>query len=524
MSINMARYIKNNKGVDKISIPFFLGIMSATVFSSNAAAEDMTYLEELGKRLYFENISLNNNMSCATCHEGSAGGTNGDSHINNTEVAVRASDGVSIGALKPPNNQYLQFLDYEQAWSKKGVNDFNDSCEPAAPGAPRAPCGGAFWNGRAKGGMIEDEGINVFAGLSSEYEDMYRKYIGPLADQAHASPFINPVEQQEPTKKSTCVQVRDDTEWGEQLYKFAWGKDLKCGKKNVDKVFAQFAVAIAAWQMSSDNNRFDSKRDIALKNDADGKFPLDGFTDQENLGHDLFYGIRGPGTPGDHRTPQQGFFGGARCAFCHQSGNDQGEGKLERYTNDRYFNIGVPRNHEIPGDPNPDDGLMFTTNNPFNKGQHKVPTLRNVDKRPHDGFVKAYTHNGWFKSLEQLVHFYNTANVDAVASKERCQMDKPTVEEAIDNDCWPEPEHMQTFIFAQFGVGNLGLTKDEEQAVVAYLKTLSDQSHPTKPSRYKLHIMDPKRMQHSTLGGGSHFPQEPEPKDPFADKFSFGRF
>ena len=36
----------------------------------------------------------------------------------------------------------------------------------------------------------------------------------------------------------------------------------------------------------------------------------------------------------------------------------------------------------------------------------KVPTLRNVDKRPSAGFVKAYGHNGYFKSLEEVVRFY----------------------------------------------------------------------------------------------------------------------
>ena len=44
-------------------------------------------------------------------------------------------------------------------------------------------------------------------------------------------------------------------------------------------------------------------------------------------------------------------------------------------------------------------------------GKHKVPTLRNVDKRPYPEFVKAYGHNGYFKSLEEIVHFYNTRDV-----------------------------------------------------------------------------------------------------------------
>ena len=44
-------------------------------------------------------------------------------------------------------------------------------------------------------------------------------------------------------------------------------------------------------------------------------------------------------------------------------------------------------------------------------GAFQVPTLRNVDKRPYPGFVKAYGHNGYFTSLKEIVHFYNTRDV-----------------------------------------------------------------------------------------------------------------
>jgi cytochrome c peroxidase len=40
-------------------------------------------------------------------------------------------------------------------------------------------------------------------------------------------------------------------------------------------------------------------------------------------------------------------------------------------------------------------------------GKVKVPTLRNVDLRPSEDFVKAYGHNGYFKSLEDIVFFYH---------------------------------------------------------------------------------------------------------------------
>ncbi|MGF1869538.1 cytochrome-c peroxidase [Photobacterium indicum] len=438
--------------------------------TANAADEDMTYLEEMGKRLFFEKISLNRNMSCSTCHTSGTGGTNGDSNINLEDVAVTGSDGVLVGNLKPPTNKYAQFLN--EVGDPEGLELFNVACPVFGGGT--APCGGAFWNGRAKGDLIETvDNIDVFAGLNSKYETMYKKYLGPVADQAHASPFINPLEQAKEDKFKVCTQVRGTT-WGRQLYQYAWGEHLYCSYSQVDEIFARFAVALAAWQMSSDNNRFDSKRDLALKNDYDGLFPFDDFTDQENEGHDLFYS-----------------FQGARCFACHQSGNDNGVGKFERYTNDRYFNIGVPRNHKIPNDPAPDVGLAATTLNFVDhKGEHKVPTLRNVDKRPYPSFVKAYTHNGWFKSLEQIVHFYNTATV-----KDTCYDEYITAEEAIAQDCWPAPEISENFAF--FGVGNLGLSSEQEAAVVSYLKTLTDTTEVEPPSVYLPYTFDKSRLDHS---------------------------
>jgi cytochrome c peroxidase len=88
-------------------------------------------------------------------------------------------------------------------------------------------------------------------------------------------------------------------------------------------------------------------------------------------------------------------------------------------------------------------------------GKFKVPTLRNVDKRPSAGFVKAYGHNGYFKSLEEIVHFYNTRDVPGAG--------------------WPVAEYAANM---NSEVGNLGLTEAEEEAIVAFLKTLTDAKLP----------------------------------------------
>ena len=85
-----------------------------------------------------------------------------------------------------------------------------------------------------------------------------------------------------------------------------------------------------------------------------------------------------------------------------------------------------------------------------NDGKHKVPTLRNVAKGFGKSFPKAYMHNGVFKSLKEVVHFYNTRDVEM----------------------WPAPEVSQNVNTDE--LGDLGLTDAEEDAIVAFMETLSD--------------------------------------------------
>jgi cytochrome c peroxidase len=92
-------------------------------------------------------------------------------------------------------------------------------------------------------------------------------------------------------------------------------------------------------------------------------------------------------------------------------------------------------------------------------GKQKVPTLRNVDRRPYASFVKAYTHNGYFKTLEDVVRFYNTRDVLP----------------------WPSPEVPQNVNTDE--LGNLGLTRQEEMYVVAFMKTLTDGYQPPNRTR-----------------------------------------
>jgi cytochrome c peroxidase len=63
-----------------------------------------------------------------------------------------------------------------------------------------------------------------------------------------------------------------------------------------------------------------------------------------------------------------------------------------------------------------------------------------------------YGHNGYFKTLKAIVHFYNTRDVAGAG--------------------WALPEVPGTVNMTELGA--LDLTGEEEDAIVAFLKTLSD--------------------------------------------------
>jgi cytochrome c peroxidase len=456
---------------------------------------ELTDIELLGKYVFFDKISVPERMACATCHDPKTGWTGGVSGVNLHQVAITGADPHTAGALKPPTNAYASLISPAQP------------CPFGIPGF----CGGNFWDGRSEGNetplhtpATEHIGDEVFGG-DGNLQAAYGRYLGPVADQA-LNPFPNPVEQNI-EREGVCRHVEGASYAA--LFESVWGEPIDCDAQ-VDLSFKRIAVALSAYQASPDVNSFSSKRDIALQRERNGidndstpgEFPLVGLTDQENYGHDLFYAT--------FLTPilVDSVRKVSNCSFCHSDvpplpgppapGNDFDTGaELDQaYADDGYHNIGTPPNPEIPDTGvDPDLGLggrsiplppLPPLLSDFN-GFHKTPTLRNVDKRPGKGFVKAYTHNGWFKSLESLVHFYNTAHVAgqtaATFGVTRCPADVTTEKDALKHNCWPAPAYPTPAI--PFLLGDLGLTREDEAALVAYMKTLTDLHTAKQPPPYK---------------------------------------
>jgi cytochrome c peroxidase len=388
-------------------IPAFAFALSTIVVSILALApvaamgQSLSPLEQLGKRLFFDtNLSTPPGQSCAACHGPEVGFTGPSAGINAAGGVYPGAVANRFGNRKPPSAAYAgdsSILHYD---ADDGVWE-----------------GGMFWDGRATGWTLGD----------------------PLAEQARG-PFLNPLEQNNPGAKQVVTRVSKSNYAG--LFVQVWGPGSLDPTGDVDGSYSRIARSIAAYERSAEVNPFSSKYDYYLKGEAK-------LTKQEQDGLELFEGK-------------------ANCAACHVSRSDRGD-EPPLFTDFTYDNLGIPKNpknpfYSAPARVNPsgsnwiDGGLggflasqaAYADQAAANLGRQKVPTLRNVDLRPSPGFVKAFGHNGYFKSLDEIVHFYNTRDVQP----------------------WPAPEVAATVNHSE--LGNLGLSLDEEAAVVAFLKTLSD--------------------------------------------------
>jgi cytochrome c peroxidase len=394
----------------------------APVEKEELAAQELTPKEMLGKRLFFDaNLSSPEGQSCATCHGPTVGWTGPDSDVNNTTVVYPGAIETRFGNLKPPTAAYAGFspplhIDEEGTF-----------------------VGGMFWNGRAAGWDLGDT----------------------IAEQA-MGPFLNPLEMNMPDKKSVILKAQE-ADYAD-LFMEVWGPDSLDAENDVDGTYERIARSIAAFERSFEVTKFTSKFDDFWRKTQEAGLDVTTI-DEANM--DQFKGL---GLDDSEVHGLMLFNTTGLCAECHVMTSEDGK-TPPLFTDFTYDNLGVPKNPDNPfytqdKEFNPDGkdwvdkGLggflegteKYAVHAKDNMGKQKVPTLRNVDLRPYDGFVKAFTHNGFFKTLKEVVNFYNTR-------------DKEGAE-------WPPPEITENVNVDE--MGDLGLTDEEEDLIVLFMKTLSD--------------------------------------------------
>jgi cytochrome c peroxidase len=438
----MSRYRKwTAAGLACVSAAF---LATATV-SAQTPSPALSPIESLGKALFFDDISTPaRSMSCASCHAPRSGWVGAIAGSNLHGAVYRGAERARFGDRKPPSSSYAGFspIFHRDAASGEFV-------------------GGNFWDGRATG-----------------------ERLGSATAEQALGPHLNPVEQNMPGKQAVCAHVKASKYAA--LFERVWGQaSLDCSAAGVDLTYDRFGLSMAAYQASAEVSPFSSRFDaywracMAAVNDAEAC----GTTEFNDLPLEQAKVVLDP----QAILTDQEFAGmlefGEYCSGCHVSHESGPGGVPPLFTNNAFHNVGVPKNPENPfygmddvylddGTPiNPlgaawvDNGLgAFLRTRPewaglaaANDGKFRVPTVRNVDLRPGAGFPKAYMHNGALKSLEDVVHFYNTRDVAT--------------------EGWAPPEvsaNVNRELSEGKPMGNFELTAEAEASIVAFLKTLSD--------------------------------------------------
>jgi cytochrome c peroxidase len=446
----------------------------------------------LGTLLNFDqNMSPFRNLACASCHMPYAGFSGPIPSVNLTMIAFPGS--VHFRAGKRAAQRYTYAPRFP-------VLQFND--------VPALFFGGNFWDARATGYLLQSPNAQ-----QAQHPPVDTQEMG-LPDTACIAFRLSQAEYR-PLFELVFGGGSLDIKWPHDTEKICstpggaavFGGDtmpirLKPEERTrANKVYDNWGQALSFYQSSTGLTAFSSKFDAFLAK----KYT---FTPDEQAGYDLFRGKAG-------------------CNTCHLDGRGSTQlGGTDTsaaaqvdplFTCFGYANLGLPLNPRVAlfyqttpdpfgFTPNPlgfgyrDLGLGTFLRSGFGSapnpnanwvplapsvdGQMQVSSARNVamtplqcptteagqtdaNGNPIPYFQKGFFHNGYAKSLKQLVHFYNTRDVFAFpVTSGNCP---PGTTEKV--NCWPMPEVPNNI---DMTLGNLGLTDEEENLVVIFMQTLTD--------------------------------------------------
>jgi len=450
-------------------------------------------VEILGKLLNFDlNISPFKNVACASCHMPYAGYSGPIPSVNLTMIAYPGTFHYRAG--KRTAQRYTYSPDFP-------VLEFNST--------QAAFFGGNFWDARATGYKLQSPDAQQAQGPPVDTQEMGFPDTACIAFRLQTAVY-KPLFLEVWGGGSLDINFPGDTE---EICETPGGAAAFGGsatpirlspedRTKANDVYDHWAQSISFLERSQRVSPFSSKFDAFLAS----KYTM---TADEMAGYNLFRGK-------------------ANCNSCHLDGRstaptppppegtapnstDTGAAASTRplFTCFGYANLGLPLNprdafyYQTKPDffgftpnpygfgyrdlgvgtflrsgfgsaPNPNSAWRRLA--PTSDGQMQTSSARDValtppqcptTEAPGPYFQKEFFHNGYIKSLKQLVHFYNTRDVYPFnVTSGHCPAG--TTEKV---DCWPMPEVPNNI---DMTVGMLGLSDQEENQIVAFLQTLSD--------------------------------------------------
>jgi cytochrome c peroxidase len=448
----------------------------------NTGTEAVEILGELMN--YDKNMSPNANQACASCHMPYVAFSGPIPSVNLTMIAYPGTAHFRAGKRTAQRYTYSPFFPVLQYNQVDG-----------------AFFGGNFWDSRATGYLLRNADAEQAQHPPVDTQEMgnpdtacvafklsQAKY-RPLFDEVWGSGSLDIKFPQDTAQ--ICATPGGAASFGGNTTPVRLSSE---DRLRANEAFNHWAQALDAYEQSVQVSAFSSKFDAFLA----GKYTL---TADEKAGYDLFRGkancnschldgrstAPAPGTGGSDTgtaaatEPLFTCFGSAnlgvplnpRNAIYYQSTPDA-FGFTPNPAGFGFRDLGLGSFLRSVAAPNPNstwtqfapasDGLMQTSSA---RNVAMTPSKCSTTEAPGPYFQKEFFHNGYIKSLKQLVHFYNTRDKFKYnVTSGHCP--KGTTEKV---DCWPMPEVSNNL---DMTVGNLGLSDQEENQIVAFMQTLTD--------------------------------------------------
>ncbi len=383
------------------------------------ATVHLSPLADLGKALFFDQtLSASGRLACASCHDpaNAYGPPSGAG-----PVMLGGAQMDRAGLRTVPSLRYLQNV---PRFTRHMYLSRTDDPEDVGPG------GGLMWDGRAD--TLDAQPLIPLL----DRREMANRDVRKLAARLRASP--------EASRLQALACTHGDHE----------RLPANPEQSATDEQLAALAArALARFELEDPSfHPYDSRYDAYLRGSGQ-------LTAQELRGLQLF------------NSADKG-----NCAECHPSAPGPG-GRPPDFTDYRFAAVGVPRNPALQVNANPasfDLGLCGPRRTDLIResseycGMFRTPTLRNTARRAY------FFHNGRFTTLEQVVRFYVTRDLEPArwypAQGGRIDMydDLPTIyRENVDRSDPPFDRRP----------GQAAALSDSEVAdLVAFLKTLDDSS------------------------------------------------
>ena len=392
--------------------------------------QPLSAMARLGKDIFFDTtLSSSGKMACASCHSPDhAYGPPNDASVmlggpNLTSPGMRAVPSLTYLERQPefsigPDDTTNENVDMaQQVEASKTAVRADKIATQTAQSANIVPQGGLFWDGRAHTLQIQAEGPLL------DPREMDGGSLEIVAEKLRHAPYAS----------------KFGTLFGERIY-----KDTKL-------LAAEALFAVGRYQIEEPSfHPYTSKYDYWLE----GKARL---SEAELRGLRLF------------NDPQK-----ANCAGCHtaEPGPDR---RPPLFTDTQYEALGAPRNRELAQNKDPkfyDMGICGPFRTDMAKetqycGMFLTPTLRNSATR------SVFFHNGVYRTLKQVMDFYNLRNTSPEKIYPRDASGKVMAYDDLPAQYHANIDVADAPFDRKFG-DKPAMTDQDINDIIAFVKTLND--------------------------------------------------